>query len=79
VPDIRNEMQKQQWTISCLHVPGEDTWGRKRRRQKPGSSEVLFTRAVDKATAGDGQSQHECEWKLHSFLYRAEVCKQLKC
>lgn len=71
-------MQKQQWTTSCLQAPGEDTQGGKKRRQKLGSSEVLFTKAMDKAAAGDGQSQHEREWKLHSFLYRAEVRKQVQ-
>lgn len=71
-------MQKQQWTASCLQAPGEDTQGGKKRRQNLGTSEVLFTRAMDKAAAGDGQSQYECEWKLHSSLYRAEVHKQLQ-
>lgn len=54
-------------------------WGRK-RGQKLWSSEALFTRAVDKAAAGDEQRrQHECEWKLHSFLYREGACRQLHC
>lgn len=54
-------------------------WGRK-KRQKLWSSEVIFMRAVDKTAAGDEQRrQHEREWKLHSFLYRAEACRQLHC
>lgn len=50
--------------------------GQDEEKRKPGSSEAFFMSTVDKAATGDEQtSQHEYERKLHSFLYRAGVCK----